>query len=94
MGKRIPGNNNGDKLTISHKLTKILIVSRKSHYLIVTLSQLKPERHWFESRRIPNLFWRLFCYIYSDAIRKGKYSVFHLDVMIDGDIWLFEFIAM
>ena len=40
MGKRIPGNNNGDILTISHKLTKILIVSRKSHYLIVTLSQL------------------------------------------------------
>ena len=40
MGKRIPGNNNGDKLTVSCKLAKILVVSRKSHYLIVTLSEL------------------------------------------------------
>ena len=33
-------------------------------------------------------------FLYSDAIRKGKYSVFHVNVMINGDIWLFEFIAM
>ena len=32
--------------------------------------------------------------LYSGAIRKGKCSVFHVNVMINGDIWLFEFIVM
>ena len=33
-------------------------------------------------------------FIHSDAIRKGKCFVFHLNVMVNGDVWLFEFMAM